>query len=156
MFDVDFLLSDVDLMVLISQKLFVLDVDHGVCVVIVDVRMRRAAGMAVMCKENVVKTMYEKLSITVNGVVESVQWMQWSFIVAIEVLDLQAEAASLGEPDGAVVMTMETAQGKWTGLSARRLGEDEVLELGGIDSMMLKDVVARCNHEADQVENPMP
>ena len=54
------------------------------------------------------------------------------------------------------VRTMSTEAMKTTGLWARRLEQDAVLELDVVEPEMLEPDVARCIHEADVVEGPMP
>ena len=50
------------------------------------------------------------------------------------------------------VRTMPTQEVKMPGLWARRLVEDEVVELDVVEPEMLEPDVARCIHEADVVE----
>ena len=53
------------------------------------------------------------------------------------------------------VRTMPTQESKMPSLWARRLAEDEVVELNVIESVMPEDVVVNCIYEADLVEGRM-
>ena len=54
------------------------------------------------------------------------------------------------------VRMMPTQESKMPGLWARRLAEDEVVELDVVEPEMPEPDVARCIHEADKVEGPKP
>ena len=54
------------------------------------------------------------------------------------------------------VRTMPMQELKLPGLWARRLAEDEVVELDVVQPEMLEPDVARCIHKADKADGPMP